>query len=103
MGLTKEFSHAKADTDHWSHTFGMTLLNPQSIPILPPILQEGNVADSCMYVWNITLIKLLSVIWWNHILMFSCSDWLLHGGSCVSIEMLIWGTDRTENIAILLF
>src|SRR4029434_2452034 len=26
----------------------------------------------------------------------SCSDWLLHGGSCVTIEMLIRGTDRTE-------
>ena len=38
----------------------------------------------------------------NCILMFSCFDWLLHGDSCVSIAMIIWGTDITENIAILL-
>ena len=28
--------------------------------------------------------------------------WLMHGGSCVNLEMLIWGTDRTEDIAFLL-
>ena len=29
-------------------------------------------------------------------------DGCLHSNSCVSIEMLIWGTDGTGNIAILL-
>ena len=45
--------------------------------------------NTCLYLYA-------GEFWWNRILMFSCSDWLLHGGSCVSIEMLIWGTDGTE-------
>ena len=68
------------------HIMQHDLLTPDWFSVAMPELASSPVLWCCVVLCVKGCLVGNYRYWWNHLLMFSCSDWLLHGG----IEMGDW-------------